>query len=84
LFGGERGAINGSFGFARGGKMGRAKANVPFVCRLKKFRAVGIFLFFFFAMVSAVFRLAVADNDLKICELADLELQPVDLQQRYD
>jgi hypothetical protein len=28
------------------------------------------------------FRRTVAYNDLKICELADLELQPVDLQQK--
>jgi hypothetical protein len=82
MFGGERGAKNGSFGFAWGGKMGRAKANVPFVCRLKKFGAVGIFLFFSVALVSAVFRPAVADNGSQICEMADLELQPVDLQQR--
>jgi len=48
---------------------------------LKKIRAVGFFIFSA-AWLSAFFRLAVADNDLKICELADLELQPVDLQQR--
>jgi hypothetical protein len=48
---------------------------------LKKFRAVGFFIFSI-AWMSALFRLAVADNGSQICEMADLELQPVDLQQR--
>ncbi len=38
-------AKNGSFGFAKGGKMGRAKANVPFVRLVKKISCGGFFLF---------------------------------------
>jgi hypothetical protein len=84
LFGGERGAKNGSFDFAWRWKVVRAKANVPFVCRLKKFCAVGIFLFFSTAWLSALFRLAVADNVLGVWRSGfDLEAGTVNLTQNY-
>jgi hypothetical protein len=62
LHGGERGAKNGSFDFAKGGS-GEGQKQMCHLCGwIKKFRAFGIFLFFSVALVSAVFRLAVADN----------------------
>jgi hypothetical protein len=54
---------------------------------IQKWFQVGSMCLFFVLYVLNVLSLLfgrpkMAYNDLKICELADLELQPVDLQQR--
>jgi hypothetical protein len=62
---------------------GRAKANVPFVRQVKKFCAVGFFIFSA-AWLSALFRLAVADNVLQLQEVGDFEAQNCQPSTNFD